>query len=250
MAIAFVAASATDGNVDAGGTPLTFSFDVGAGSNRCIVIKVSWLGSSHTLGDTAVTYNSVALTPLGATITANGISSRLYILAGPSAGSNTVSVDFSVGPTSNCITCCFAYTGVDQVTPSDNYTTAQGTDATAELTITSASGDMPVVAVGYRGNTPVSSAPTSYTERVDRVHAVEPTIAATGGDGTGAASVATVSTYTTSATNGWNALGLNLNASGGATLTGTLGDGATEAEIVAGGQVLTITLGGDTWIPA
>ena len=41
-----------------------------------------------------------------------------------------------------------------------------------------------------------------------------------------------------------------LPSSTSATLGGTLTAGVTEADLVAGGKVLTITLTGDTWIPA
>lgn len=40
------------------------------------------------------------------------------------------------------------------------------------------------------------------------------------------------------------------SAGASAALTGTAGDGATEAEIVAGGQTLILTLTGDTWVAA
>ena len=46
---------------------------------------------------------------------------------------------------------------------------------------------------------------------------------------------------------GVDAWGVEAGASISAALSGTLSDGATEAEIVAGGETLVITLTGDTW---
>jgi hypothetical protein len=147
------------------------------------------------------------------------------------------------------------YDDVDQTTPEDGYTTATGTDTTADLTVTSATGDTPVFFAAVRALGPGSMAETNYTERVDAVNTVSGSSSQHqqigGGEGTGAASVAFTGTITATAVNGWNALGLNLNAAPAgptAALSGTVEPSATESEIVAGGETVILTLTDDTWV--
>ena len=218
MAIAFVAAASEDATLDTSGTAVTFSFDAGSTDNRLMAIRVTWRDvGGHTIGDTAVTFNGVALTPAGASISGTACRGRLWYLHGPASGSNTVSVDPSTGSAEALATIdVYVYDGVDSGTPIDNYNSAVGTDSTGELTVTSEAGDVPLFTIGMRGSVPVSIAATNYTERFsDNINSQ---IMSDGGDGVGDTSVAFVGTIVATSVSGWITAGFNMNAAaGGAT---------------------------------
>lgn len=210
----FVAAASQDASFDAGGTPVTFAFDAGTDADRVLIVTVGFRNNNgHSVADTGVTYNGVTLTPFGAAVILSNVYHKAFYLAGPASGSNTVSVDPSAGAgASDAIISVYCYSGVDQTTPQDGYTSGSGTDNTAELTVTSEVGDTPVYFVICRATTPTAIAPTNYTERVDNPLNA---LIAGGGEGTGAASVAFTGTISSAGIVAWVTLGANLNAAAG-----------------------------------
>lgn len=207
--------SSTDATFDASGTAVTFSFDAGTDADRFLLISVSWDGASgHTLGDSAVTYNSVALTALGATTSQSSARKRTYGLIAPATGSNTVSVDPSGGIGSeDAIIEVYCYSGVDQTTPYDGYATANATDGSAPyesaVTVTSATGDLVWVSHMVRAGSVTGGTSTGFTERLDNVAS---NIGAVSGDQTGAASVVTSVAWAGVVSIDYIAHGANLNA--------------------------------------
>lgn len=204
-----------DASFDAGGTAVTNAFDAGTDQNRGLKVAVQWDGAAgHTLGDTAVTYNGVAMTPDGATVSNGQMRLRSYSLIAPATGSNTLSVDPSAGAgVEDAVISAWCYSGVDQTTMQENYNSANGSDAsapyTSDVTITSSATDRLVwVGHGARSTSIASGAATGFTERVDNVAG---NIGSVGGEATGAASVVTSVAWTgPPASITWAAVGVSL----------------------------------------
>ena len=108
-----------------------------SGNNRYLVVGVSLLsviGSSVT----GITYNSVAMTFLGAVASVSGaVRAELWGLIAPSTGSNSIEVTLSTGLISAA--CAVSFTGVNQSVPTEGLNTATATnvgaaDATVDVT--------------------------------------------------------------------------------------------------------------------
>ncbi len=106
------------------------------GTDRYLTIGVSMLSLAQTV--TSITYNSVALTFLGAQNSVTGAARvELWGLIAPSTGSNTIAVTLSgaIASGSNAS----SYTGVHQTSPTEGFNGAQATnvgaaDATVNIT--------------------------------------------------------------------------------------------------------------------
>jgi hypothetical protein len=196
--------------------PVDITFDCGSDSDRLLIVSVTWDGASgHVLPDGNVLYNSVAMTAMGATISQGNARKRSYYLVAPSTGSNTLRVD----PTSGAgdedgVVEAYCYSGVNQDTPVDGYTSADGLDSSnpyeSAVTITSAVGDLGWFSHGGRSTGVTGGTVTGFTERLDNVSA---NIISVSGDETGAASIVTsVSHAGPAASLNWIAHGININA--------------------------------------
>lgn len=124
--IAFV--NAADGGYNGGSGPLTFSYSVGVGTNRLLVVPVAADDVSDNI--TGVTYSGVAMT-LAGKIAPAGASQRwvyLFYLLNPASGANNVVVS-----TSGTVVLAGAadYTGVKQSAQPDATTTNGGTAITS-----------------------------------------------------------------------------------------------------------------------
>lgn len=115
----------------------SWSHTVSTGSNRYLVVGVSMLsvaGSSVT----GITYNSVAMTFIGAVASVSGaIRSELWGLVAPATGANTVEVTLSAALDSAAG--AVSFTGVNQSLPFEAYNSATATnvgaaDATVNVT--------------------------------------------------------------------------------------------------------------------
>ncbi len=126
MAITFV--TAVDGGNNAGSTnSMSFSVDVGSGTDRGLVVGVQ--GGTGTEGDdvTGITFNSVAMTLAGKKLhpgsSTDGRWVYLYVLHNPSSGSHNVVV--SATSTHYLLAVASVYTGVLQSSTVD----ASGTNS-------------------------------------------------------------------------------------------------------------------------
>lgn len=204
----------------AAGEAETIAFDAGTGTDRVLLVFVSWRERTNTIS--GVTYNGVAMTSLGTKITESDaspvLSGQLWALAGPASGSNNLVVTMGAGVNSSeAQISAWVGNGVDQTTPTDGYATNRGNAATANIvssvTVTSEADDRVVVFHATRnlvGN--ITATPTNYTERQDTANGTG--FSAEFGDADGAASVATSATWSNGANQvEWIALGVNLNAS-------------------------------------
>lgn len=218
MAAAFEAtASATyDITLPADGSTVTTSHDFGSASNRFAEVHLTWRTSNgHSI--TGVTINGVAMTQFGAQVTQTQCGAHKFYLVAPASGSVDIVVDPSTGlGATNCVMTVAVYSGVDQSTPFTDYTTATGTDTTAELTIPADTGELATFFIAGRANTPSGWAATGCTERLDNVMGES---LGGCGDEPGDGSVAMVGTISAVSVTSWVAMGeaLIAAAAGGAT---------------------------------
>jgi len=203
----------------AAGEAETVAFNVGAGSNRVLLVYVMWQEDGQTIS--GVTYNSVAMTALAAKTTQDGMSAQLWRLADPASGSNNIVVTMGAGGSdSNAQISAWSGDSADTAgTPFDGYTANSGNGTTANIvssvTVSSATDDRVVVFHSTNnGSEIITAAPTNYTERQDADNGSG--LASEFGDAAGAASIASSATWNNSAIPiSWIALGVNVNASGG-----------------------------------
>lgn len=117
MAISRYGISTTTG----GGTanPRTFSFDVGTGDDRLLIVFGLFYNGSGTDILSGVTYGGVAMTKVNAVNNAsNAFYTSMWYLINPASGSNNVVATFSATPTSSWFT-CVSYHGCDQSSQPD-----------------------------------------------------------------------------------------------------------------------------------
>lgn len=99
------------------------------GNNRYLIVGVSLLsvaGSSVT----SITYNSVAMTFLGAIASVTGaVRSELWGIVAPATGSNNIAVTLSAGLISAA--CAISFTGVHQTSPVEGFNSASATNVGA-----------------------------------------------------------------------------------------------------------------------
>lgn len=199
------------------GVATGFAVNAGASANRYMVafplIDEMGFSSWH---DDSQSYNAVAMTPLHAQVE-DELMTRPFGLANPASGSNTFDSEltdtFSQNPVG--IVSVDVYEDVDvSGTPVDNIATATtGTDATINITGTTAVGDMLVFMGPCVAFSPVNSAPTNYTERWDNINGE---LLATGGHSdTDNTSVDFTATIDSAAMIGWVGMAFNLNVAAG-----------------------------------
>lgn len=130
----------------------TFAVDCGTNANRFAVVGVTWIDlQAHTV--TGVTIGGNAMTEFGPAFKgSNNIAKmHLWFYTAPGTGSQDVIVSHSSGSgTDAAVASSAAYSGVNQATPFTGYTTDDGNDANADVTLTSATGDVLVTIVGSR----------------------------------------------------------------------------------------------------
>lgn len=240
---------------NAAGDPVTLQYDT-QGAAYCALV-IGWeRANGHTDQQAAPTVDGAGMSSLGAVIAhaTVTINARGYELHNPTEGAAVNVVINPVAGVGNgqAIATLYCYDEAPAVTPSDGYVTATGTASPATLSVTSEVGDTGLFwAFTKTAFAPTGYTPTNYTEG-EADHVVGVYIGG-GGSFAGAASVSPSAAIVAGAVNGWIAIGLNINADAGggaasAAITGTAGDGATEAELAVGDQTTIATLTDDTWV--
>ncbi len=152
------------------GSSLTWDHTVTAsGSNRLLTVGVV-VGTSPDTGKTlAVTYNGVAMTPAGIVHSNNQTAGygQLFYLIAPATGTHPVQVTLT-GGTASLEAGSLSFTGVDQTTPLRNVATSFGSNASPQVAVTSATGNVvvDVLATGCDGNI-VSNKTLSWLKQVN-----------------------------------------------------------------------------------
>lgn len=238
-----------EGTVE-GASSLTLSnFAVGDNANRAMTVGVaSW-------DDTGA--NTVSGVTLGGSATgwselieeqdAGDNAVAIWGCVAPAVGTADVVVTMSDVVSElgvNALSVHDAHQSATFGTPND----ATGSSSTPSVVISAAADGM-VYDIVYCNTNAGCTAGDGQTERCDSaINAGGRVLASTE---PGAASV--TMSWTLPSAGFWIQAGVAINvadATPTAAITGTAGDGATEAQIVAGGQTLIITVAGDTWIPA
>jgi len=107
------------------------------GSDRAILVTTGI--DSATIDVTAITYDGDSLSIADRDV-GSDFTLEIWELANPSTGSNTLSVTWN-GSDSNAAAGAFAFSGVDQTTPSDGFQGANGTSSSPSVTVTSKTDD-------------------------------------------------------------------------------------------------------------
>jgi len=133
----------------ASGSSLSWNHTVTASGANLLLMAAIAVGSSPDTGRTlAVTYNGVAMTPVGLVHSNNQALGyvQLFSLKAPASGTHPVLVTLT-GGTASLAAGSVSFTGVDQTTPVRNVTTNFGTGVSPNVTVASAPGDMVVDAM-------------------------------------------------------------------------------------------------------
>jgi len=240
MAIAFVNVGSANSDFD---TVLTITIDTTSADFIACIAE----SAAEQTGSWTAAYHGQALTALE---TGNGwIRGFAGKIAAGDRGNFNLVITFGV--VEKCFAACAIYSGVDQTTPYD--AASVQVDATGTLTpsvaVPSEAGDT-VVALDARADNPCTSeAPgTDETERFD---VVAQGFGLWTGEQAGAASV-TIAPTRNDGGAFWAdrliAFNVNAAAGGSVALTGTITASTTEANIIAGGKTIILTLTGDTWV--
>ena len=144
---------------------LTVSHTVGTThGSRCLIVGVAVKDASETT-PSSVTFNSVAMTQIGSTVTKTGESISLWRLVNPATGANDIVATF--GTTCDEISLGgISLYGVDQTTPVGTSANAHGSDTTPTVNVTTVKDDFVidiVLQIGAGGLT----AGSGQTERAD-----------------------------------------------------------------------------------
>ena len=128
-------------------TTLSWFHGVGSGSNRILIVGVSYNSSSVTTS--TVTLGVTPLTKIGAQ---SGTSNRaeLWYMLAPPTGSGALAV--SVTPAREIAASSVSYTGVSQTTPLNTFASASGQGTTPAVNAPSAPGELVVDTVSANGD--------------------------------------------------------------------------------------------------
>ena len=130
-------------------TSLSWFHSVGSGSNRILIVGVSY--SSGSVTTSTVTYGVTSLTRIGVqAATSNQNRTELWYLLAPPTGSSTVAV--AVSPAREVAASSISYTGVSQTTPLNTFVSATGQSNTASVNAPSAPGELVVDTVSANGD--------------------------------------------------------------------------------------------------
>ena len=218
MAVGYLASGIDNTQTgDAAGTALNGTVDTGAAGAGNRVLDVCFMMRGRAQSVDSVTYNSVAMTSLGALVNQgpDNVVGQVFRLVAPATGSNTLTMDPSTANSTYGIEMgWWVGDGVDQATPDSYMTPVQGGNSLGStavgMTVTGATGDRALVFCGIRNTTAgYTATPTNYTEQWDQN--VGASLCLAFGDADGAASVATTTTWTDGATaTNYIAFGINV----------------------------------------
>src|SRR5207249_4996390 len=122
-----------------GGTSTTSWAHTTSGTNRVLVVGVSWANIT-TRTVTSVTYGVQTMTSAGSAVNAGNAGAEIFYLVAPAVGSNTVTVTLS-GSANSLVGGAVTLTGVNQTTPLGTFASATGTSATPSVNATSNTGE-------------------------------------------------------------------------------------------------------------
>jgi hypothetical protein len=235
--VAFDAASSAQGTV----TSLTFSHTC-TGSDRGLIAAIS----QFPVRTMAVTYNSVSMTSEGQRDNGAGKEVEQFSLIAPATGANNIAFTWG-GGSSEVIAGGVSVTGADQTDLARAQVSAFGNSGTATVNATSDTDEFVIDAFVADAN----DFSTVGADQTERWNLVEGSTSGGGSTEPGAASV--TMSWALPFTTDWGIVALSINpvaAAATAVLTGTATETIDEADIVAGGKTIIVTLTDDTFVPA
>lgn len=202
--------------LESGAANVTWSHTT-AGTDRVLCVW-GWALAEPARTVDAATYGGIAMTPVpGAALPSlDGYDAKMFCLANPALGTNTVVLTFDAGSAGGGSHrgVAMSYTGVDQTTPVTGGTGAAGTTASSSLSVASASGDL-VIAWQGQPQAGVSIAPGAGTiERGDNIRMWA-------GEKAGAPGSVLIELTNEVGPDTWVILGANLKAAGAPVVTAT-----------------------------
>jgi len=114
---------------------------VGTGTNRALVVGVTYYNYDGTVAVNTVQYPGTTMTRVKS-VTAGHVTVELWVGVNPASGTNTVAVTLPIATSVACGAASFA--GVDQTTPLSNAVSGTGTGSTASMMVGSAVSDMTI----------------------------------------------------------------------------------------------------------
>ena len=211
-----------------------------SGSNRALIVGVVVQDGSSTSVN-SITFNNVNLTEVGKKSYSSSVTTHLWRLVNPDTGTHTVTV--TLNQAKKMITGAMSFTNVDQTTPVGTFFSESGTSSSISKNVTGVlDGELVVDVLGTKSS-PTATVGASQTQRWNENYSGDLRTAASTEAGTGTVTMS----WSLSESKEWALAAVALKPPRTAALTGTLSDGATEDQIVAGGETLIITLTSDTW---
>ncbi len=168
-AIAVDSTGSAQGFDNAGVASLTWPHTVGASTNRALVVGVSTTTTVLPVAPFArvrnappgVTYNGVALTRIGTRLSPGNTSAiEMFLLVDPPVGTANVVVTFLPLTVNYAVGGSASFTGVNQSTPTGEFTSNGGTDTAPTVTVTdSNTGDLVIDTLGVDFNIAIGIPP-------------------------------------------------------------------------------------------
>lgn len=192
--------------------------DVGSSSDRVLYVFIGEAGDSTSIGFPTVTFNSDAMTRIEDNVSVpQGLGVSAWRLINPDAGSHTLTIDWSGAGTVPVFVSAIPLSGVDQVTPNDTPTEANGSGSPASNNVTSASGDLVIDVIMSAGT---GGGWTLAVGADQTAHTLFSGTTLNGsarnfGVSTEAGAATTTMSWTGSQMGNWRWIGLNVNAASG-----------------------------------
>lgn len=143
--VAFDAASTSSYT---GGTSFSWSHTC-TGSDRCLIVGISSGGAGGGAATiTGVTYNGVSMTSIGS-VSVGAARVWQYQLIAPATGANTIAVTLNGGVNAEWNAGGVSFTNVNQTTAVGTPATANGTDATPTVNVSSAATEIVIDTISW-----------------------------------------------------------------------------------------------------
>lgn len=156
-----------------------------SGTNRLVIVGVSWSCDSFTAGAcpaspggvpptiSSITYGGTAMTPIGSKNVADQEIAQ-YQLVNPPTGAQTVSVTFSSNVSRPIYGGSVSFTNVNQTTPIGTFASASGNSSSPSVTVASAVGEIVIDTLDFDTSAATLTVGAGQTQRWKNVFSAMP----------------------------------------------------------------------------
>ncbi|MDQ2977360.1 MAG: right-handed parallel beta-helix repeat-containing protein, partial [Acidobacteriota bacterium] len=146
-------------------TTQTWSHTVGAGSNRILIVGVSFKNGAANVN--SITYGGTALVSIGSRTDA-GTNTKIEIwkLVAPASGTANIVVTLSAAK--RIVAGSVSFTGVDQTTPNGAFASNVGSNNTPTVNVASAVGELVIDTLATQGDASPATVSVGQTQRWNR----------------------------------------------------------------------------------